>query len=86
MWCLRDSLQLLWTSVYQKLSLGYRSYVFIGSKCLDPPEAVREVHPYKVLLGVRGDAVLLRSLLKLVVLVCTQVCSLFTGTLPLPLG
>lgn len=33
------------------LFLGYRTYVFIGSKWLDPPEAVRKVHPYKVLFG-----------------------------------
>ena len=58
--------------------------MFIGPKCLDPPEAVREVHPYKVLLGVRGDVVLFCSLLVLIVLFCTQVCSFFTGVLSLP--
>lgn len=63
--------------------LGYGTCAFVGSKCSDPPEAVREVHPYKVLLGVREDAVLFGSLLILVVLFCAQVCSFFTGVLPL---
>lgn len=57
--------------------------MFIGSKSSDPPEAVRAVHPYKVLLGVREDGVFFCSLLILVVSFCAQVCSFFTGVLSL---